>query len=87
MLSQVGSITTNGVQQQTIFRDTPLISLGVPGAVWPGVVTSPYTVDPYIAGSVSNLFPCFSGVRDLTCCRTLAKFSRMTITSAPESLS
>jgi hypothetical protein len=63
MLSQVGSITTNGVQQQTIFRDTPLISLGVPGAVWPGVVTPPSTVDPCVAGSVSNPFPCFSGVR------------------------
>ena len=31
MLTQVGSITTNGVQQQTIFLNTPIISSGVPG--------------------------------------------------------
>ena len=63
MLSQVGSITTNGVQQQTIFLNTPIISLGVPGPVWPGVVAPPSTVTPCVAGSVSNPFPCFSGVR------------------------
>ena len=39
MLTQVGSITTNGVQQQTIFLNTPIISSGVPGPVWPGLVT------------------------------------------------
>ncbi|MCA1626638.1 MAG: TonB-dependent receptor, partial [Acidobacteria bacterium] len=44
MLSQVGSITTNGVQQQTIFRNTGLIGLllgfGIPPSAvaptWPG---------------------------------------------------
>ncbi|HEX3186371.1 MAG TPA: TonB-dependent receptor [Pyrinomonadaceae bacterium] len=63
MLSQVGSITTNGVQQQTIFLNTPIISSGVPGPVWPNVVTPPSTVSPCVAGSISNPFPCFSGVR------------------------
>jgi outer membrane receptor for ferrienterochelin and colicin len=63
MLSQVGSITTNGVQQQTIFLNTPIISFGVPGPVWPNVVTPPSTVTPCVVGSVSNPFPCFSGVR------------------------
>jgi len=63
MLSQVGSITTNGVQQQTIFLNTPIISLGVPGPVWPGVVAPPSTVTPCVAGGISNPFPCFSGVR------------------------
>jgi hypothetical protein len=63
MLSQVGSITTNGVQQQTIFLNTPIISSGVPGPVWPNVVAPPSTVTPCVAGGVSNPFPCFSGVR------------------------
>src|SRR5919205_765358 len=63
MLSQVGSITTNGVQQQTIFLNTPIISSGVPGPVWPGVVTPPSTVTPCTAGSITNPFPCFTGVR------------------------
>jgi carboxypeptidase family protein/TonB-dependent receptor-like protein len=63
MLSQVGSITTNGVQQQTIFLNTPIISSGVPGPVWPNVVAPPSTVTPCVAGSISNPFPCFSGVR------------------------
>src|SRR5687767_5053085 len=63
MLSQVGSITTNGVQQQTIFLNTPIISLGVPGPVWPGVTTPPSTVAPCADSGVSNPFPCFSGVR------------------------
>jgi outer membrane receptor for ferrienterochelin and colicin len=63
MLSQVGSITTNGVQQQTIFLNTPIISSGVPGPVWPNVVTPPSSVVPCVAGTVSNPFPCFSGVR------------------------
>lgn len=62
MLSQVGSITTNGVQQQTIFVNTDLIRLGFATApTWPGLVTP-------TAGSCSgslgvNPFPCFSGVR------------------------
>jgi len=55
MLSQVGSITTNGVQQQTIFINTDLIGLGVPPPVWPGVV-SPPPVPP-------GTFPLFTGVR------------------------
>jgi hypothetical protein len=63
MLSQVGSITTNGVQQQTIFLNTPIISSGVPGPVWPNVVTPPSSVVPCVAGTISNPFPCFSGVR------------------------
>ncbi|HEX6730904.1 MAG TPA: TonB-dependent receptor [Pyrinomonadaceae bacterium] len=63
MLSQVQSITTNGVQQQTIFLNTPIISSGVPGPVWPGVVAPPSTVTPCVAGGISNPFPCFAGVR------------------------
>jgi outer membrane receptor for ferrienterochelin and colicin len=63
MLSQVGSLTTNGVQQQTIFLNTPIISSGVPGPVWPNVVAPPSSVVPCVAGSISNPFPCFSGVR------------------------
>ncbi|HET9787282.1 MAG TPA: hypothetical protein VFP47_09115, partial [Pyrinomonadaceae bacterium] len=61
MLTQVGSITTNGVQQQTIFLNTPIISSGVPGPTWPGLVTP--TASSCTAGSVTNPFPCFSGVR------------------------
>jgi outer membrane receptor for ferrienterochelin and colicin len=61
MLTQVGSITTNGVQQQTIFLNTPIISFGVPGPVWPGLVTP--TASTCTAGAVTNPFPCFSGVR------------------------
>jgi outer membrane receptor for ferrienterochelin and colicin len=57
MLSQVGSITTNGVQQQTIVRGSP------GGPVWPGLVTPPSTVTPCVAGAITNPFPCFSGVR------------------------
>jgi hypothetical protein len=53
MLSQVGSVTTNGIQQQTIFRNTPLNFLGMP--TWPGVLT-PAPVAP-------GTFPLFSGVR------------------------
>ena len=63
MLSQVGSITTNGVQQQTIFLNTPIISSGVPGPVWPNVVAPPSSVVPCTAGGITNPFPCFSGVR------------------------
>ncbi len=55
MLSQVGSITTNGVQQQTIFLNSAIISGGVPGPVWPNVVT-PTPLPP-------GTFPLFSGVR------------------------
>jgi hypothetical protein len=56
MLTQVGSVTTNGLQQQTIFLQTALLtSFGVPMPVWPGVVT-PQAVAP-------GAFPDFSGVR------------------------
>ncbi|MGH9836012.1 MAG: TonB-dependent receptor, partial [Blastocatellia bacterium] len=55
MLSQVGSITTNGVQQQTIFLNSDIIASGVPGPTWPNVV-SPTPVPP-------GQFPLFSGVR------------------------
>jgi hypothetical protein len=63
MLTQVGSITTNGVQQQELFRNTDLISLltgfGLPASgvvpTWPGLLTPP--VLP--AGTFSD----FTGVR------------------------
>src|SRR6267378_6402433 len=68
MLSQVGSITTNGVQQQTIFVSSQLISFGVPAPTWPGLVTpaasSCNTINNFgAAGPFNNPFPCFSGVR------------------------
>ncbi len=68
MLSQVGSITTNGVQQQTIFVSSQLISFGVPAPTWPGLVTpaasSCNTINNFGAvGPFNNPFPCFSGVR------------------------
>jgi Carboxypeptidase regulatory-like domain/TonB-dependent Receptor Plug Domain len=55
MLSQVGSITTNGVQQQTIVVDTPGIASGAVAPVWPNVI-SPAVLPP-------GEFPLFSGVR------------------------
>ena len=61
MLSQVGSITTNGVQQQTIFLNTPIIASGAPAPVWPGLVTP--SAGSCTAGGRTNPFPCFSGVR------------------------
>ena len=61
MLSQVGSITTNGVQQQTIFVNSFLISIGVPGPTWPGLVTP--AAGTCTSGGRTNPFPCFSGVR------------------------
>lgn len=62
MLTQVGSITTNGVQQQTIFSQTDLIRQGFgPAPVWPGLVTP--SAGSCTSGSVTNPFPCFSGVR------------------------
>ncbi len=68
MLSQVGSITTNGVQQQTIFVNSSLISIGVPAPTWPGLVTptagSCSTIHNFaLHGPFNNPFPCFSGVR------------------------
>ena len=57
MLSQVGSITTNGVQQQTIFTNSSLASLGftpTPNA-YPGLI-NPTPVAP-------GTFPSGTGVR------------------------
>src|SRR5712691_4126727 len=58
MLSQVGSITTNGVQQSTIFT----VSAFGGGPVWPNAfpVTPGNTSCP---GPPANPFPCFTGVR------------------------
>jgi hypothetical protein len=53
MLTQVGSVTTNGLQQQTIYRDSTLTFLPMPE--WPGVLSP----DSLPAGQ----FPDFSGVR------------------------
>ncbi|MGH9796135.1 MAG: carboxypeptidase regulatory-like domain-containing protein [Candidatus Acidiferrales bacterium] len=69
MLSQVGSVTTNGLQQQTIFRDTPLIGtllgFGVPFneavPTWPNLVVP--TASSCMDALGTNPFPCFSGVR------------------------
>jgi hypothetical protein len=56
MLSQVGSVTTNGLQQQTLFANTAnLTAFGAPTPTWPGVLTP----TPVPAGQ----FPLFSGVR------------------------
>jgi hypothetical protein len=66
MLSQVGSITTNGVQQQTIAGG----QFANPNVrpTWPNVVTptagSCSTINNFsAAGPFTNPFPCFSGVR------------------------
>jgi hypothetical protein len=56
MLSQVGSVTTNGLQQQTLFANTAnLLDFGAPTPTWPGVFI-PAPVEP-------GEFPLFSGVR------------------------
>jgi hypothetical protein len=56
MLSQVGTVTTNGLQQQTIFASTAnLTAFGAPTPTWPGV----FTPTPLPAGQ----FPLFSGIR------------------------
>ena len=56
MLSQVGSVTTNGLQQQTIFASTDnMRNFGAPTPTWPGVITP----TPLPEGQ----FPLFSGVR------------------------
>ncbi|HVF30868.1 MAG TPA: carboxypeptidase regulatory-like domain-containing protein [Pyrinomonadaceae bacterium] len=57
MLSQVGSITTNGVQQQTIAAG-PFNNLR---PVWPNVL--PVTAQTCTGGLGTTQFPCFSGVR------------------------
>jgi hypothetical protein len=66
MLSQVGSITTNGVQQQTIAGG--LFANPTIRPTWPGLVTptagSCSTIHVFsAAGPFTNPFPCFSGVR------------------------
>ncbi len=55
MLTQVGSITTNGVQQQTIAGG--LFANPFVRPVWPNLVT------PTASSCGINPFPCFSGVR------------------------
>ncbi|MFQ5662680.1 MAG: carboxypeptidase regulatory-like domain-containing protein [Terriglobia bacterium] len=55
MLTQVGSVTTNGLQQQTLFTNTAIIGFGAPAPIPPGVLT-PAPVPP-------GTFPLFSGVR------------------------
>jgi hypothetical protein len=57
MLSQVGSVTANGLQQQTIFLNTDLIRLFGGEPTWPGLVT------PAALTCGPNPFPCFTGVR------------------------
>lgn len=57
MLSQVGSITTNGVQQQTIAAG-PFNNVR---PVWPNLVTP--TAQTCMGPLGTNPFPCFSGVR------------------------
>jgi hypothetical protein len=57
MLSQVGSITTNGAQQLVNFASTDNIrNFGVPAPVWPGL--SPVGPPP-----PAGQFPLFTGVR------------------------
>ncbi len=56
MLSQVGSVTTNGLQQQTLFANTAnRTAFGAPTPTWPGLL-APTPVGP-------GQFPLFSGVR------------------------
>ncbi len=55
MLTQVGSITTNGVQQQTIAGG--LFANPFVRPTWPNLVT------PAASSCGANPFPCFSGVR------------------------
>ena len=56
MLSQVGSVTTNGIQQQTLFSNTAnLTAFGAPTPTWPGLLP--------VAAVAPGEFPLFSGVR------------------------
>ncbi len=59
MLTQVGSITTNGVQQQTIAGG--LFANPTIRPAWPGLATP--AAGSCTAGLGTNPFPCFSGVR------------------------
>jgi len=63
MLSQVGSITTNGVQQRTIFTKSAFG--GGPSTGWPNAFSAAPSNPPCTdsSGAVLNPFPCFSGVR------------------------
>ena len=54
MLSQVGSVTTNGIQQKSDFRDTTFTAFAdMP--VWPNLLTP--------SASPPGTFPAFSGIR------------------------
>ena len=57
MLTQVGSVTTNGVQQQTIYVDSTdfIVRFGAPTPAWPGILAP--------APLPEGAFPDFSGVR------------------------
>jgi hypothetical protein len=56
MLSEVGSVTANGVQQKTDFADTAnLLAFGAPTPAWPGILP-PSPVPP-------GTFPLFTGIR------------------------
>jgi hypothetical protein len=56
MLSQVGSVTTNGLQQQTLFGNTAnMLAFGATTPTWPGVLT-PAALPP-------GEFPLFTGIR------------------------
>jgi hypothetical protein len=56
MLSQVGSVTTNGLQQQSLFANTAnFTAFGATTPTWPGLLTP----TPVAPGS----FPLFSGIR------------------------
>ena len=56
MLTQVGSVTTNGLQQQTLYADSTLLRrFGIPMPAWPGILTP--------APVAEGEFPLFSGVR------------------------
>jgi len=59
MLTQVGSITTNGAQQSTIFT----ISSFGGGPAWPGAFPATAGVGSCTVGAITNPFPCFTGVR------------------------
>jgi hypothetical protein len=64
MLTQISAITTNGVQQQTLFANTDNIRAGFTAAPsWPGLLTpSASSCDDGPGGLPVNPFPCFSGV-------------------------